>query len=509
MKGYRGYVSLILLVTLFFIVYPLQTTYAYFTDQTAINGNLKLTTGTLSLADIATNSQTFHTETEHTLVTSIQNTGSLDGKLTIAGITAKQNNRSIEYKDYLGVVTNFSSSSINSNVKQTLSVQLTKHTDWIKDQPIELAISVRISQANLAQDDHGFSDEKIYNITIINDQPKDENVDWPDFEGENYIEQKLYHSVVNGQLTTVVPGIVYLSSDKPDSEVLRKSFINAFGTGNYIYHVSDIQYIEGKGYRLELSHTKETKWKLEDPRSLELNLKWSQNFNNWNGGAFSHPFILDSEGNTDGKSEITEKFYMNHSLAELEVKFYAFNNQDKTKKMSEAAQTYIRNYLIILSTEVKRLDAKFNLHFSGVILKKNEQNQTENNLGKIQIRNGENLVFERQIHLKKKMTATENSKSSLEKEQKISSDESSYSETDSSISETAEYSTESIDETFDEQLGTLESAISSEPESTSQSIEMTFSDDLESSSHSSQESESDTSSQSESFHSQSNTSEEE
>ena len=117
MNSYRISVSLILLVMLFFIVYPFQTTYAYFTDQTAINGNLKLTTGTLSLADIATNSQTFHTETEHTLVTSIHNTGSLDGKLTIAGITATQNNRSIEYEDYLEVVTNFSSSSINSNVK--------------------------------------------------------------------------------------------------------------------------------------------------------------------------------------------------------------------------------------------------------------------------------------------------------------------------------------------------------------------------------------------------------
>lgn len=450
MKGYRGYVSLILLVTLFFIVYPLQTTYAYFTDQTAINGNLKLTTGTLSLADITANSQTFHTETEHTLVTPIQNTGSLDGKLTITAIAATQNNQVIDYKNYLDVATNFNSSSINSNIEQTLSVKLTKNKDWTKEQPIVLSISVRISQANLVQDNHGFSDEKIYNITIINDKPKDENVDWPKFEGNGYVSQRLYYGVDNEKLTTIIPGVVYLKYEGKDSQKFEEKLRGTLrGASNVKYAIPTIDYIPNKGFKVTVTYPDnlQAKWnqlnsdgiqvyfQLDIPNSYE---KFEFHWEETSVDTFARVMLLGTEL-TDTWPKIKETLNLSYT-EENKLTFHSFNSWgtlkplDRIAQLSEYEQQYFKNNLKLVASNPKAMAATFTSDYTGMILKP----LTTGELGFVQLVNEKTgrVVFSRKVATNPPKT----SKNVVDKPQEVTS-------TKESSQESSEDTIESIDET--------------------------------------------------------------
>ena len=361
MKRYQAYVSLLLLVTLFFLVYPFQTTYAYFTDQTTVNGNLKLTTGTLSLADITASSLTFNAEKELPVTTIVKNTGSLDGKLTVKEISAIQAGKAVYYTDYFDLDIAFDNSDISPLSSQNMTVTVTKKKDWEKEQPIELSIAVRISQTNVTGDQSGFTDQKIYRITLTNNSVA--TPEWPEFEKEGLVAQPLYHSVVDGKLTTVVPGIVYLKSDvqlaKPKE--FFETHIKISGRQPII---SKIDYIPDRGYRLEITHSRDESHNLTDTTAMRLQFvgDYDQIKYAWGENAFSRAFIMDSElrGNDPFYTLVSETIEVNLlSSSPINRGYTSFNNEGGKKILTEQAKDYIKNQLSIRTTSDSHLKATF------------------------------------------------------------------------------------------------------------------------------------------------------
>lgn len=408
MKRYQAYVSLLLLVTLFFLIYPFQTTYAYFTDHTSVNGNISLKTGTLSLADIAASSLTFKTETKLPVTTVVKNTGSLDGKLTVKEISAIQDGKSVNYKEYFDVNVTFDDSNITASSIRNMTVIVTKKKDWAKEKLIELAIPVRISQRNVVGDQLGFIDQKIYRISLTNNSV--EMPEWPKFEDNGYIAQPLYHSVVDGKLTTVVPGIVYLKSAKPvnDPKALFENSISIQRNGQSTIKpvVSKVDYIDKKGYRLELIHAENITHRLTDTDTMrfEFSSKLYQKlgYYYWGENGFSRAFIMDSE--MKGYEPFFEEtINVNLLTGPINKTFSSFDNiQNGLKSLTEEAKIYIKNHLTITTTDESQLKASFitnpkEIEYTGVQLKKGVSELKVGNVAQFQIKLGNKVVFERKV----------------------------------------------------------------------------------------------------------------
>lgn len=107
----------ILLLALLFIGMATYGTYAYFTDSTSVNGNIKLTTGTVSLEQSKEkwkynkngNTAIDQQESElafnnvqpgdsFTKIVTVQYKGSLDGTVTVNPFTPDQNSEGIDFK---------------------------------------------------------------------------------------------------------------------------------------------------------------------------------------------------------------------------------------------------------------------------------------------------------------------------------------------------------------------------------------------------------------------------
>ena len=465
MKRCQVYVSLLLLVALFFIVYPLQTTYAYFTDQTSVSGNLSLKTGTLSLADIAASSLTFKTETELPATTIVKNTGSLDGKLTVKEISAIQAGNPVNYTDYFDVYVAFDNSNITASSTRNMTVTVTKKKDWEKEQPIELAIPVRINQTNVTGDQSGFIDQKIYRISLTNNSV--EMPEWPKFEDNGYIAQPLYHSVVDGKLTTVVPGIVYLKSDVQLANP-KEFFETHIKISERQPIISKIDYIPTKGYRLEITHSRDESHNLTDMIAMRIQFvgDYVQIKYAWGENAFSRAFIMDSElrGDEPFYTLVSETIEVNLlSSSPINRGYTSFNNEGGKKSLTGQAKEYIKNQLSICTTRDSHLKATFitspiDKAYSGIQLSLGNANIQAYKGEKFQLVNKttKKVVFERKVEhvpgekelLKEESTtetrqesSSETSQTSTSSGQKDSMDFSTLEELETTNTETTENST--------------------------------------------------------------------
>lgn len=400
MKRYRVYVSLLLLVTLFFLVYPFQTTYAYFTDQTTVNGNLKLTTGTLSLADIAASSLTFKTETKLSVTTIVKNTGSLDGKLAVKEISAIQAGKSVDYKDYFGLNITFDDSNITASSTKNMTVNVTKNKDWDKEQPIELSIPVRISQTNITEDESGFIDQKIYRITVTNNSVT--TPEWPEFKENGYIAQPLYRSVVDGKLTTVIPGVVYLKYTGQYIDEFKEEVKKQANGMNYA--ISELTHIANQGFKIVLTHREGTLGQIEDKHFsvIQFHISGVSNRINFHWGTppFSFPLILSKDFKQIGHGndpEIKDNFIINERE---EIPFVPFTSWEpeseiRNKRLSEAEKEYFKKNIKLEATNPDKLNVHYTKDYSAMVL----EAKTTGDLGYIEFRdnNTKKVVFRRKV----------------------------------------------------------------------------------------------------------------
>lgn len=400
MKRYRVYVSLLLLVTLFFLIYPFQTTYAYFTDHTSVNGNLSLKTGTLSLADIEASSLTFKTETKLPVTTVVKNTGSLDGKLTVKEISAIQDGKSVNYTEYFDVNVTFYDSNITASSSRNMTVIVTKKKDWAKEKSIELAIPVRISQTNVAGDESGFIDQKIYRITLTNSIV--EKPEWPEFKDNGYIAQPLYRSVVDGKLTTVIPGVVYLKYTGKYIDEFKEEVKKQANEMNYA--ISELTHIANQGFKIVLTHREGTIGKIEDTGFpiVQFHISGVSNRINFHWGTppFSFPLILSKDFKQIGHGndpEIKDNFIINERE---EIPFVPFTSWEpaseiRNKRLSEVEKEYFKKNLKLEASNPDKLNVHYNKDYSAMVL----EAKTTGDLGYIEFRdnNTKKVVFRRKV----------------------------------------------------------------------------------------------------------------
>ncbi|MFC4709330.1 hypothetical protein ACWOEJ_03775 [Enterococcus eurekensis] len=400
MKRYRVYVSLLLLVTLFFLIYPFQTTYAYFTDHTSVNGNISLKTGTLSLADIAASSLTFKTETKLPVTTVVKNTGSLDGKLTVKEISAIQDGKSVNYKEYFDVNVTFDDSNITASSIRNMTVIVTKKKDWAKEKLIELAIPVRISQTNVVGDQSGFIDQKIYRITLTNNSVT--TPEWPEFKENGYIAQPLYRSVVDGKLTTVMPGVVYLKYTGKYIDEFKEEVKKQANGMNYT--ISELTHIANQGFKIVLTHREGTLGQIEDKHFsiIQFHISGVSNRINFHWGTppFSFPLILSKDFKQIGHGddpEIKDNFIINERE---EIPFVPFTSWEpaseiRNKRLSEVEKEYFKKNIKLEATNPDKLNVHYTKDYSAMVL----EAKTNGDLGYIELRdnNTKKVVFRRKV----------------------------------------------------------------------------------------------------------------
>lgn len=402
MKRYQVYVSLLLLVTLFFLVYPFQTTYAYFTDQTTVNGNLSLKTGTLVLAEMNGSEGVFEKNIQLEVATKIKNMGTLDGKLTIGTIVAKQNNQILEnYQEFFGITTNLENPTrLTADDSRDLTVTFNKNKDWDKAKPIILEIPIRISQTNVVGDQSGFIDQKIYRITLTNNSVT--TPEWPEFKENGYIAQPLYRSVVDGKLTTVMPGVVYLKYTGKYIDEFKEEVKKQANGMNYT--ISELTHIANQGFKIVLTHREGTLGQIEDKHFsiIQFHISGVSNRINFHWGTppFSFPLILSKDFKQIGHGddpEIKDNFIINERE---EIPFVPFTSWEpaseiRNKRLSEVEKEYFKKNIKLEATNPDKLNVHYTKDYSAMVL----EAKTSGDLGYIELRdnNTKKVVFRRKV----------------------------------------------------------------------------------------------------------------
>lgn len=330
MKRQALLLSLIILVTLFLHFTPLATTHASFTDSVSIDGSIKLQTGTLGISAASEPEINLSNETNSDLAIKVNNTGSLNGKITVRSIEGIVNGAQLEnLAEYLEIIQESSNDNfIDSQKGMELNFKLIKKEKFKEINEMKLIFLIRISQRNLESDDIGFRDEQTLEVKIINnsddssgngsggdtgdnngggsDNGNDNNLpekDWPsdtDFNHkEYYLKENLYYSEVEGKLTTISPGILYLKVEKDLKQEEINKRIDYLKSNDFLHEESnkkltilEVKYVVNKGFILTIGtnekYSATTSW-------LGFGSKWSSYFGYIGINEFGLPFLQSSD----------------------------------------------------------------------------------------------------------------------------------------------------------------------------------------------------------------------
>lgn len=329
MKRQSLLLSLIILVTLFLHFTPLATTHAYFTDSVSIDGSIKLQTGTLGISAASEPEINLSNETNSDLAIKVKNTGSLNGKITVRSIEGIVDGAQLEnLAEYLEIIQQDSNDHfIDSQKGMELNFKLIKKEKFKEIEEMKLIFLIRISQRNLESDDIGFRDEQTIEVKIINnsdnsggngsggdtgdnngggsDNGNDNNLpekDWPsdtDFGNEGYyLKEKLYYSGVDGKLTTISPGILYLKVEQDLTQEEINERINYLKSADFLSNnsknlkVTTVNYIQNKGFVLKIQaigdYEPSENW-------LLFKIDWSRYFNSITIYNFGVSMLLNSD----------------------------------------------------------------------------------------------------------------------------------------------------------------------------------------------------------------------
>ncbi|MBM7710297.1 hypothetical protein [Enterococcus lemanii] len=334
MKRQTLFWSLIILVTLFLHFTPLATTHAYFTDSVSMDGSIKLQTGTLGVSVASEPEINLSNETNSDLAINVKNIGSLNGKITVRSIEGIANGAQLEnLTEYLEIIQQDSNDYfIDSQKGMELNFKLIKKEKFKEIKEMKLIFLIRISQRNLESDEIGFRDDQTLEVKIINNSDNssedgsgdntgdnngsgsdngndnDQDTDlpekeWPTEESfgnkEHYLEDNLYYSVVDNQLTTISTGRLYMKdasnrTDEAISERINYLKSNKFSLGQNL-QVVEAMYVPDKGFIVEIGVKEAQEVQEAKFNWLELHSNWSEYFKNVDINKFGLPVLLDSD----------------------------------------------------------------------------------------------------------------------------------------------------------------------------------------------------------------------
>lgn len=413
MKRQSLLLSLIILVTLFLHVMPLAATYAYFTDSVRVSGAIKLKTGTVALAPFEAQSITVKEANQvKTITTAIRNTGTLAAKITLKELVIQENNQVINHvSDYFELTTNIPTEKLGPGETTTFTVKLTKKAQWLNTTPVTVAFKLRLSQVGLSDDDRGFIDEQTFLLTINNEsEVVPPIVDWPEdkyFTGSFYVKQNAYYSVVDNQLTTVIPGEIYVKAGNltPSQIAEAKENIQLLRgqSENYTFKIS---YIGNKGFKLsEISLTGRSS--TNDSLSTTFSGTNSMNINFKDGGklaiwdhsidAFAQPFLLSVDKKDAQSALIQPSIEVPKMGTILELQFLIHNNQAVVRwsSLTSDERTYLKTNISLTLTATQHYQANFKADYSGLNIWRGSG--TANHYANLELKRNNQVVFRRSL----------------------------------------------------------------------------------------------------------------
>ncbi|MHC5269379.1 hypothetical protein ACYSNO_09385 [Enterococcus sp. LJL98] len=319
MKRKVLFLPLVILVALFLSSAWMHGTSAYFIDQKTIDGQIKLQMGTLTLGECQpSKSEVILGDKEEEIELVIQNTGTLIGKVQPL-IKAEPSGEQLRI-DY---TLDKESQQLAGGASTTLRLKFNQQ-DWDEAGEKLVTVRVQLKQANLKADRGGFSDEKT--VQILVKREKKPTTSWPSedqFENQMFIERNLYYSVVNQQLTTVVPGVVFLEYRKGETlterelEAVKKHLTNKITTKiptakpnsqgeTESYLVKELVYVEKQGFKLVLELKPGIKREWQDYSWLRINIAWfHEEYLPYRGEEqFGLPVLIDTDINQDGRPQV-------------------------------------------------------------------------------------------------------------------------------------------------------------------------------------------------------------
>ena len=250
---------------LFFFFTPVDSM-AAFVNNRSIDTSIKLRAGYLSLDVMAQQDVLSFSDKDKTqdVRLNVKNTGTLEGKVTFAiqMITLDGQNLTVDQaKEYIELADLGNIEKIKAGESQTATLTLRRKKPWSDKTPIKITIQTTISQGNLVNDTTGFIDKKETTIQLTSKDTKGDWIDEGRFNQYGYaIGQQMYYSVVNDQLTTVVPGIVYIkyksgqtiskSENQEISDLIKNAIKPVQGMS---YKIDSILYVENQGFKIQLS----------------------------------------------------------------------------------------------------------------------------------------------------------------------------------------------------------------------------------------------------------------
>lgn len=413
MKRQSIFLSLIILVTLFLHFTPRATTYAYFMDSTRVASPLKLKLGTIALAPFESQSITVKEANQvKTITTAIRNRGTLDAKITLKEMIIQENNQVIHnVADYFELTTNTPTEKLGPGETTPFTVKLTKKAQWTSSVPVTVAFKFFFSQIGLSEADRGFIDEQTFFLTINNEaEVIPPVVAWPEdkyFTGNFYVKQNAYYSIVDSQLTTVIPGEIYVKAANLTASQIEDAKANIRllrgQTENYTYNIN---YIGNKGFRLSeinltggIATSDSSTATLSGTNSMNINFKDGGKLGIWNHSidAFSQPFLLSSDKRDTESALIKSPIEVPQKGVTLPLAFVIYNNQAQSKwrSLTQMERTYLQNNLSLALTTTTHYQASFQTDYSGLNVWR--ESNSPNHYADIELKKNNQVVFRRKL----------------------------------------------------------------------------------------------------------------
>jgi len=364
---------------LFLLLFTSREAIATFLSEKRIDTNITLTAGYLSLDVKAEQDNILFADeiTSQSLLLQVQNTGTLEGKITFQIKSISLDNRNMtldELSEYIELTDLNKIEKISAGESKTATLGLKRKKTWSDKSPIKITIQTTISQVNLADDTIGFIDRKETTISL---NCKSAIATWPEnlsFNQAGYaIGQQMYYSIVDDKYTTVVPGIIFVKykddqkislDEQNEIETKLKNAINSVQSGPFKYHLTSIEYMEQEGFKLQLSLENST----INGSFVVAGIKFDYidnhlPYNQFND--FCKPLILESDVNRTNT-------YTNNPLysSTLGTNYQMFSNEQTNTFSYGLTSAEIGNYV----------SENFDVEFTGTDAKKFEVSFLKNSM---------------------------------------------------------------------------------------------------------------------------------
>lgn len=367
-------VSICAYSVLFLLLYTSKEAIATFLSEKRIDTNITLTAGYLSLDVKAEQDNILFADeiTSQSLLLQVQNTGTLEGKITFQIKSISLDNRNMtldELSEYIELTDLNQIEKISAGESKTATLGLKRKKTWSDKSPIKITIQTTISQVNLADDTIGFIDRKETTISL---NCKSTITSWPEnltFNQAGYaVGQQMYYSTVDNKYTTVVPGIIFIKyknnqmislKEQVETETKLKHAIHSVQSGNFNYVLKSIEYVAQEGFKLQLGIENS----VVDTKFTVAGIKFDYIYNHFTDSQFDDfckPLILESDVNLTNT-------YTNNPLysSTIGTNYQMFSNQQTNTFSYGLTSAEIGNYVSenfdveFIGSDAKKFEVSF------------------------------------------------------------------------------------------------------------------------------------------------------